>query len=77
MQADEIKQLLVAELTNCDVTVAVDGSHVDITVVGDVFDGLRPVKRQQLVYAVLQEPIASGVIHAVNIKAQTPAEHLS
>jgi acid stress-induced BolA-like protein IbaG/YrbA len=42
--------------------------------VGEVFNGLRPVKKQQLVYAALSEEIAAGDIHAVNIRTLTPAE---
>jgi acid stress-induced BolA-like protein IbaG/YrbA len=39
-----------------------------------VFEGLRPVKKQQLVYAALSDRIADGSIHAVNIRTFTPAE---
>lgn len=68
MQAEQIQALLRNGLTDCEVEVRTDGSHVDVTVVGDVFKGLRPVKRQQLVYAVLADSIASGAIHAVNMQ---------
>lgn len=75
MQAEQIKQLLEAALPGCDVQVSIEGSHCDVIVVGDVFEGLRAVKRQQMVYAGLSQQIADGSIHAVNIKALTPAEH--
>jgi acid stress-induced BolA-like protein IbaG/YrbA len=39
-----------------------------------VFEGLRPVKKQQLIYAALSEHIADGSIHAVNIRTFTPSE---
>jgi acid stress-induced BolA-like protein IbaG/YrbA len=68
MQENQIQALLKAELAECEITVSSEGSHCDVTVVGDVFKGLRPLKRQQLVYAVLAESIASGEIHAVNMK---------
>ena len=74
MQAQEIKQLLLAEIANSEVSVNVDGSHVAVTVISDAFEGLRPVKRQQMVYAALNEQISSGAIHAVNITAQTRSE---
>jgi acid stress-induced BolA-like protein IbaG/YrbA len=35
---------------------------------------LRPVKKQQLVYAVLNSHIADGTIHAVNIRTYSPTE---
>ncbi len=74
MQAEEIKQLLVAHLPDCEVSVSGDGNHFDLTLVGDVFEGLNAVKKQQLVYAGLNEQIASGSIHAVNIKTYTRVE---
>ncbi len=75
MDAEQIKQLLAAELTGCDIQVQVEGSHCQVIAVGDIFDGVRPVKRQQMVYAGLRQQIAEGSIHAVNIKALTPAEN--
>ena len=74
MQADEVKTLLVQGLSDCEITVSGEGSHFDILVVGELFAGLRPVKKQQLVYAVLNDQIADGTIHAVNIRTYTPAE---
>ena len=74
MHPDEIKQLLQAGLPDCEISVNGDGSHFDLLVVGDLFDGLRAVQRQQKVYAVLNAQIASGAIHAVNMKTFTVAE---
>ncbi len=51
-----------------------DNYFLTITIVSEVFDGLRPVKRQQMVYQPLNEFIADGTIHAVKIKAMTPDE---
>lgn len=58
-------------MQDCDIMVAGDGRHFEITVVGDVFVGLRPLKQQQLVYSVLNDAIASGDIHAVNMRLFT------
>lgn len=74
MNPDDVRKLLAAELVDCDVTVEGDGRHFDVLVVGNIFEGLRPVQRQQKVYAVLQAQIAEGTIHAVNMKTFTPAE---
>lgn len=74
MQAEEIKALLQAGLEDCEISVQGDGSHFDIVVVGEIFAGLRPVKKQQLVYAVLSEQIADGSIHAVNMRTYTRSE---
>ena len=74
MNAQDVKDLLEKQLVDCEIRVEVDGSHVNIIAIGDIFKGKRIVQRQQLVYAALQEQIASGVIHAVNMKTFTTDE---
>jgi len=74
MDAASVKALLSAHLENCEVTVQGEGSHYDIRAVGEVFSGLRPVARQQIVYKALGDHIADGTIHAVNIKTFTTDE---
>ena len=66
----ELKEALSAE----QVLVGGDGRHYEITVVSAQFEGQRPVKKQQMVYAALNEKIADGTIHAVMMQTLTPAE---
>ena len=72
MTEQDLINLLQASFPDAEISVSLDGSHVDITVVAAEFDGLRPVARQQRVYAPLATLIADGTLHAVNITAQTP-----
>ena len=75
MQPDEVKQLLQSRLSGCEVEVDGDGRHFAIRVIGEIFAGLSPVKKQQLVYGALSEEFASGSIHAVDqLVTLTPAE---
>lgn len=74
MQPQEVKDLLESRLAAARVEVTGDGRHFDILIVSDAFDGLSRLKKQQLVYGALQEEIASGTIHAVNMKTFTTAE---
>jgi acid stress-induced BolA-like protein IbaG/YrbA len=74
MDAQQVKALLEGHLTGCEIEVQGAGNHYDIVVVGDLFAGQRPVRRQQLVYQALNDAIAAGDIHAVNIRTFTPAE---
>ena len=71
---DWIEQVLTDALAAEQVLVGGDGRHFDITVVSTQFEGQRPVKKQQLVYAALNEKIADGTIHAVMMKTLTPEE---
>ena len=72
MTEQDLINLLQASFPCAEISVSLDGSHVNITVVDAEFEGLRPVARQQRVYAPLATLIADGTLHAVNITAQTP-----
>ncbi|MFT5117798.1 MAG: acid stress-induced BolA-like protein IbaG/YrbA [Kiritimatiellia bacterium] len=74
MESEAIKSLLQEHFTDASLDVIVEGSHVNLDIVSNVFDGLNTLKRQQKVYAVLAEHIASGAIHAVNMKTRTMQE---
>jgi acid stress-induced BolA-like protein IbaG/YrbA len=74
MALDEIQKLLEDGLPGCHVSVAGDDSSISLKVVGEVFEGLSKVKRQQKVYGFLKDLISSGEIHAVNMQTLTPAE---
>lgn len=74
MTPDELRDHLVTALPDCEIAVAGDGSHFELAVTGSCFEGLNRLKRQQLVYRALGELISSGAVHAVQIRALTPAE---
>jgi acid stress-induced BolA-like protein IbaG/YrbA len=74
MDTVTVQALLENHMSDCEFHVQGEGSHYNIEAIGVVFEGLRPVKKQQLVYAALSEQIADGSIHAVNIRAYTPQE---
>ena len=74
MDTDEIKQVLMDQLKLDQVIVKGDGSHFQIIAVGEMFNGMSRVKQQQVIYVPLMEYIADNRIHALSIKAYTPAE---
>ena len=74
MDASQITTELDAELSDCQVAVeGGDGKYL-VTVIGDVFEGLNAVKRQQTIYKILNEHITSGAIHAVTMSLTTVTE---
>jgi acid stress-induced BolA-like protein IbaG/YrbA len=74
LDASQITTELDAELSDCQVTVeGGDGKYL-VTVIGDVFEGLNAVKRQQSIYKILNEHITSGAIHAVTMSLMTVTE---
>ncbi len=74
MSPEDVRQRIAAGLPDCEITVTGDGSHFEVVAVGAVFEGLTPVKKQQLVYGTVNDLITSGELHALTIKAYTPAE---
>lgn len=74
MQAQEVQQLIASQLENCDIRVEGEGANFQVVAIGEVFEGLSPVKKQQLVYGCLSSQIADGTIHAVTMKTYTPQQ---
>jgi len=70
----EIKELLIAALPECDFSVEGGDGKYFVTAIGDVFEGLNSVQRQQAIYRILNDYISSGAIHAVSMLVQTKAE---
>ena len=74
MEAHEVAELVRKDLPDCEVEVRNDGNHYLVIAVGDRFEGLSPVKKQQMIYSALNAQLAEGTIHALTIKAYTPAQ---
>ncbi|MFA6051649.1 MAG: Grx4 family monothiol glutaredoxin [Methylobacter sp.] len=74
LTASEVAQLVQQGINDAEVMVEGEGCDLTITVVSPQFSELALVKKQQLVMATLKEPLASGKLHAVSVKAYTPDE---
>lgn len=74
MDTNEIKDLLTSTYDFQELYVKGEGSHFEVIAVAEMFAGMSRVKKQQTIYAPLNEQIASNSIHALTIKAFTPEE---
>ena len=74
MTPDEVKSLIEKGLPDSEVIVSGDGSKFEATVISPVFEGKSMLQEQKMVYATVNESITSGALHALTIKAYTPAE---
>ncbi|MCK0714595.1 BolA family protein [Chromohalobacter sarecensis] len=74
MQPSDVKALLESRIDDCQFHIQGEGCNFQVVAVGDVFEGLLPVKRQQLIYSALSDEIASGALHAISIKTYTPSQ---
>ncbi len=74
MTAEEIQTLIAGQIA-CDLChVDGDGRHWYATVVSSTFEGMRPIARHQRVYATMGTRMKTDEVHALSIKAFTPAE---
>jgi acid stress-induced BolA-like protein IbaG/YrbA len=74
MTPEHIQQLIASQMPDATVEVSGGEGKFVASVVSDVFTDLSPIKRHQLVYACVNDEIASGELHALTIVAKTPAE---
>lgn len=76
LTSQEVEKLVQLGIPGAKVLVEGEGCDLLIVVVSELFTDLSLVKKQQLVMATLKEPLASGKLHAVSVKAYTPDEWL-
>jgi len=74
MRMDYFSDLVEQSIDDSKVEITGDGSKFEARVISDSFDGVSTIKRHKMVYAVLDEHIKSGAIHALTIKAFTRDE---
>ena len=74
MEPEEIKTLIENGIPQSQAIVTGESGKYEAIVISPEFEGLTMVKEHQMVYATVNEHIASGALHALSIKAYTPAE---
>jgi acid stress-induced BolA-like protein IbaG/YrbA len=75
MTLEEIQAKLEASVKDSIVTMEGDGCNCSTLVVSPIFEGMSLLARQRMVLAAVRENIDSGELHALSIKARTPAEN--
>ncbi len=74
MNADQIRDLIAANLVCEYITLKGDGRHWFAVIVSAEFEGKRPIQRHQRVYATLGGKMQNDEVHALSMKTYTPAE---
>jgi acid stress-induced BolA-like protein IbaG/YrbA len=74
MTADQIKNLIAANMACEYITLTGDGRHWYATIVSSAFEGRRAIQRHQMVYATLGSKMQNDEVHALSMKTYTPAE---
>ncbi len=74
MDTARVEALIQDGLPGAQVHVTGDGRHFEALVVSDAFEGKSLIQRHRMVLATVNAEIASDELHALSIKAKTPAE---
>jgi len=74
MQIEDVKALIEQEIPGAEVVVTGEGCNVQVTVISAAFVDKSRIQQQRMVYAPLNDKIASGELHAVSIKSYTPEQ---
>ncbi len=75
MTPEQIQHLIASQMPGANIEVSGAEGKFIANVTSDAFEGLTSIKRHKLVYACVNDEIASGDLHALTIVAKTPAEN--
>ena len=68
----QVKTMIQEQFPEAKVEVAGDGEHFEAIIVSPEFTGKSRVKQHQMVYAAVNDAMASEAIHALSLKTYTP-----
>ena len=71
---DKITSLLAKGIKYDDLFVEGSESKYTVSIKSDEFIGKSTIQRHKMIYALLDDYIKTGEIHALTIKAMTPDE---
>ena len=74
MNIECIEDELRSAFPNSEVTVFSEGNLLELNIKAEQFKNISKVKRQKMIYAVINHRIKTGEIHAVSISATSPDE---
>ena len=70
-----IKKVLNENIDESIISVSGSGAKYTVEIASDMFLGKNTIDRHKIIYALLDEYIKSGEIHALTIKAHTLDEY--
>ena len=74
MQESEILQRIKTLYPEAAMEASGENCNFEVFVVSPEFEGMSLLKRQQSILALFNEELKTGKLHALGVKAKTPAE---
>ena len=74
MNIQSIEDELRSAFPDSEIRVSSEGNLLKLNIIAPQFKNIAKVKRQQMIYAVIDHRIKTGEVHAVSISATSPNE---
>jgi BolA protein len=74
MNEEEILKRITAAYSDAVIDIAGENCSFELYVISAAFAGKNTIQRQQPILALFKDELASGKLHALSVKAKTPAE---
>ena len=74
MDNAQVKALIESGMPGAKVEMLGDACHMEVLVISEAFEGKSLLQRHRMVMDGVKSHIASNELHALSIKAKTPAE---
>ncbi|SEG26723.1 BolA family protein [Marinobacterium lutimaris] len=74
METSEIEAIIQQALPDAEIDVSGEECSFTLAIISDTFEGQNLMQRQKLVLALFQTQLKTGRLHALTIKAYTPAQ---
>ena len=76
MNAKQLQNIIESALANTEALIEThDNVHFNAIIISQQFNKIgSKVKRQQLIYSIIEQYIASGEVHAISMKTYTPEQ---
>ncbi|KEA62569.1 YrbA protein [Marinobacterium lacunae] len=75
MQTCEVETIIQAAMPEADIDVSGEECNFTVAIISERFEGQNLMQRQKGVLALFEEPLKTGRLHALTIKAFTPAQY--
>jgi acid stress-induced BolA-like protein IbaG/YrbA len=75
MNEEEIVNRIKEKYSDAIIDAEGEGCSYEVFIISEGFKELNALKRQQSILGLFEDELKSGKLHALSIRAKTPAEH--
>ncbi|OIQ02832.1 MAG: BolA family protein [Zetaproteobacteria bacterium CG06_land_8_20_14_3_00_59_53] len=74
MEAELVRRRILGVYGDAKVFIEGEGCSLEVRIISDGFTNMPVLNRQKSIMKLFETELASGALHALSIKARTPAE---